>query len=168
MASDVARPSEVTSKPGPITSAIRRYPVGKAHEYRRALYKRLLTSAWDFSAWLTHAKNSHWHDAEAAVSSTENAVTLAVSMVIHHIRGVPEARPSCGAHKLTPLRPTDPEDPDAEWERAACTKCDWLGPTTKIAQVIVEPEAPTPSPVESDCYIPQKPLRKLRRPGDSL
>lgn len=140
---------------------------GRAQEYRRQLFKRLLTSAWDFSAWLTHASKSRWHDAEAAVETTGNAVGLAVSMVIQHVRGVPDACPSCGSHKLTPLRAFNPEEPEEEWERPACTKCDWMGEPVTISKAVETDvvETANASP-EGECLLPQPPLRKLKRPGD--
>jgi hypothetical protein len=49
---------------------------GAEHEQRRHLYKTLLESAWKFVNWLTHAKSSHWHDAEAGIAATENAIAL--------------------------------------------------------------------------------------------
>src|SRR5256885_16653282 len=66
---------------------------GGSHEHRRHLFKTLLESAWLFANWLTHTKPSHWHDAEAAVATSENAVSLCTSAVIRHIRGVPDQMP---------------------------------------------------------------------------
>jgi hypothetical protein len=63
---------------------------GASHEQRRHLYKTLLESAWKFTNWLTHAKFSHWHDAEAAIEITQNAIGLCISAVIRFIRGVPD------------------------------------------------------------------------------
>lgn len=141
---------------------------GDAQKERRQLFKQSLTSAWTFVNWLTHTKSSRWHDAEAAVSVTENAVTLCLSSVIQHVRGVPSACPECGSHRLTPLRATNPRDPDEEWERPSCTKCDWMG-----APVIVRKPLPsdrradgTGPPPDHEPLLPQPPLRKLKRPAD--
>jgi len=138
---------------------------GESQKDRRQLFKQLLTAAWTFSNWLTHTKGSRWHDAEAAVSSTETAVTLCISSVIQHIRGVPSACPACGSHKLTPLRACDPREPDEEWERPSCTKCDWMGEPVKIQKVIREPD--DRSAPEGNCLIPSPPLRKLKKPSDN-
>jgi len=40
------------------------------------LFKTLLKSAWQFANWLTHTKSSDWHDAEAAIAASENAISL--------------------------------------------------------------------------------------------
>jgi hypothetical protein len=69
---------------------------GASHEHRRHLFQTLLESAWEFTNWLTHTKSSKWHDAEAAVASTENAISLCTSAVVRHIRGAPEQCPACG------------------------------------------------------------------------
>jgi hypothetical protein len=63
----------------------------------------LLKSTWDFDCWLAHTKSSSWHDAETACSTTENAVNLWVSILIRHIRKVPEARPACGSRREASL-----------------------------------------------------------------
>lgn len=68
---------------------------GQTHAQRRHLFKSLLDSAWKFSNWLTHAKTSMWHDAEAATSTVEHAISLGSSAVIRHMRGVPETCPAC-------------------------------------------------------------------------
>jgi hypothetical protein len=52
---------------------------GESHKERRHLFKNHLETAWTFANWLTHAKGSKWHDAEAAVSTTENAISLCTS-----------------------------------------------------------------------------------------
>jgi hypothetical protein len=68
---------------------------GDSHKERRHLFKNQLESAWSFANWLTHAKGSKWHDAEAAIATTEDAIGLCTSSVIRHMRGVPRpARPA--------------------------------------------------------------------------
>jgi hypothetical protein len=98
---------------------------GQTHEHRRLLFKTLLDSAWKFSSWLTHAKTSRWHDAEAATSTVEHAISLGTSAVIRHIRGVPKACPACGSHRLSPQRGVNSDCADIEWERPTCEKCGW-------------------------------------------
>ena len=61
---------------------------GQTNEHRRHLLKALLDEAWHFSNWLTHAKASAWHDAEAATTTVEHALGLATSLVLRHVRGV--------------------------------------------------------------------------------
>lgn len=134
---------------------------GPSHENRRHLFKTLLDSAWKYSNWLTHSKHSNWHDAEAAVSVAENALSLSISKLVQHLRGVPEQCPSCGSFRLSPERARNPENEDETWERAACDKCDWTGEPTLVERQI--PVQPT-EPPQGKCVVPDSPLRKLKRP----
>jgi hypothetical protein len=138
---------------------------GSSHEDRRHLVKALLDIAWKFSQWLTHAKSSKWHDAEAGISAMETAVSLATSAVIRHIRGVPESCPACGSHRLSPQRGFHKDLPEDEWERAVCDKCGWAGDPVPVEEV-PEPPEESKGPPEGECVIPTVPLRKLLRPGD--
>lgn len=85
---------------------------GASHEHRRHLLKTLLDAAWKFDNWLAHAKESTWYDAEAALSTTETALTLAVSTALRLTRGVPDQCPSCGSNRLSPEYAQNPEDPE--------------------------------------------------------
>ena len=140
---------------------------GKSNERRRHLFKTLFESAWKFCNWMTHAKSSRWHDAEAGTSTVEHAISLGSSAVIRHIRGVPDVCPACGSHRLSPQRGFDPEAPDIEWERPTCDKCDWVGQPVPIFATAdsyeVEEERPPP---EGECVFQTVPLRKLLKPGD--
>jgi hypothetical protein len=138
---------------------------GASNEQRRHLFKTLLDSAWKFANWLTHAKGSHWHDAEAAVEVTENAMGLCTSAVIVHIRGVPDQCPACGSHRLAPERGFHTSEPDVWWERPTCTKCGWTGEPVRVHDV-PEETSESDGPPPGDCVIPTVPLRKLRRPSD--
>ena len=117
----------------------------------------MLISAWDFDNWLAHTKSSTWHDAETASTTTEHIVGLWLSILIRHVRKVPEACPACGSRRLSPQRAHDPDEPEAEYERPICAKCSWTGEPIRITQVPVAPEAPRPPP-DSDCTIPTVPM----------
>jgi len=137
---------------------------GDAHKQRRHLLKTLLESAWDFANWLTHTKSSHWHDAEAAFSITENAIGLCISAAIRHLRGVPERCPVCGSQRLSPERGYHSDFPDVEWERPTCGKCGWSGDPVPIDEV-PEPHGESRStPPKGECIVPTTALRQLRRP----
>lgn len=138
---------------------------GDSQKDRRQLFKSLLNSAWSFSNWLTHTKSSHWHDAEAAASTTENAISLCISSVIQHVRGVPSSCPACGSHRLSPERAFNPDYPEEEWERPRCTKCDWAGQPVMIVKTIPVREGPRTAP-EGECVIPTVPLRRLKKPDE--
>src|SRR5262245_41513664 len=76
--SDVRTWSEVTANavlPGP------------GHQERRGLLKSSANAAWRFANWLTHARGTHVHDAEAAISSTELTLSLFTSALIRFVRG---------------------------------------------------------------------------------
>ncbi|MBZ5616921.1 MAG: hypothetical protein LAO23_23220 [Acidobacteriia bacterium] len=137
---------------------------GAAHDDRRHLFKTLLESAWKFTNWLTHSKSSRWHDAEAAIATTENAISLATSAVILHVRGVPEQCPSCGSHRLSPQRGYREDLPDVEWERPTCDKCGWTGSPVAFRRETPPADVRRADPPQSECIMPETPLRELRRP----
>jgi hypothetical protein len=139
---------------------------GQTHEHRRHLLKTLLDEAWRFSNWLTHAKTSAWHDAEAA-TTVEHALGLATSLVLRHVRGVPHACPACGSTRLSPQRGFDERVPEFEWERPVCEKCDWAGDPVPILPrpedyIAGEEER---APPDDACVLPTVPLRELVKPG---
>lgn len=140
---------------------------GPTHEQRRHLFKTLLDSAWKFSNWLTHAKGTRWHDAEAAVSSTDSAIGLATSAVIRHMREVPDECPACGSHRLSPQRGYRDDQPEIQWERPTCDKCGWAGTPIVIERVPAPPSGECAPSVEGRCVVPTVPLRRLLRPGDA-
>ena len=140
---------------------------GGSHEHRRHLFKTLLDSAWKFANWLTHAKNTRWHDAEAAVVTTEGAATLCTSLLIRQLRGVPDECPACGSHRLSPERGHNTSDPEVEWERPTCDKCGWTGEPVLIEEVPRPPDGDDdPPPADGQCIIPTVPLMKLLKPSD--
>jgi hypothetical protein len=139
---------------------------GDSQKNRRHLLKTLLESAWEFANWLTHTKSSHWHDAEAAVAVTDNAIGVCISAVIRHIRGVPEQCPACGSQRLSPQRGYHEEVPEVEWERPTCDKCGWTGEPVPIEEVVEPHDESRPAP-EGECIIPTTPLRQLKRPKSS-
>lgn len=135
---------------------------GQAHENRRKLLKALLSSAWDYDNWLAHTKSSTWYDAETATSATGNAIEIWLSILIRHVRKVPEACPACGSHRLSPECGYDLKEPEVKYERPVCSKCGWTGEESLITEVPIVPEPPR-SPREDDCVIPTVPLTRLRR-----
>lgn len=142
---------------------------GQTHQPRRHLFRALLNESWTFSNWLTHAKASTWHDAEAAAGTVKHALGLAGSLVVRHLRQVPEACPACGSNRLSPERGFHSTMQDLEWERPTCTKCGWVGEPVPI---LGDPEAYAAEgedrpPPEGECVIPTVPLRELRKPRRS-
>ncbi len=139
---------------------------GVSHEHRRYLFKTLLDTAWKFTNWLTHAKATNWHDAEAALAVTENAISLCTSAVIQHLRGVPDECPACGSRRLLPQRGSHTGMPDVKWERPTCDKCGWTGEPVPIADVPEPPDDEERKPPEGERIIATVPLGKLRKPSD--
>jgi hypothetical protein len=138
---------------------------GESNKQRRQLFKTQADAAWTFVNWLTHSTSSNWHDAEAAVSATDSAVSLCTNAATLFIRNVPNECPRCGDHRLTPLRAENPHAEGEGWERAYCTQCEWVGEPVRIT------DEPTPfitreGPSDHECIIPTVPLRKLTRPGE--
>jgi hypothetical protein len=135
---------------------------GASHAERRSLFKGLIKSSWDFSNWLAHSKSSNWHDAEAAVTTTEHAVGLHASLLIRHVRKVPEACPACGSHRLSPERGIRTDMPEVQWERPVCDKCGWTGEPVQVAEVPMEVDDLPPP--EGECVIQTIPVRALQKP----
>lgn len=135
------------------------------HEHRRHLFKSQMESAWKFTNWLTHTTTSKWHDAEAAVESTDNAVTLFISTVLCHVRDVPEQCPACASHRLSPERGYHQSIPEVEWERPTCDKCGWTGKPVAIDEVPKSLEENKRIPPDGHCVIPTVPLRSIRKPN---
>jgi hypothetical protein len=145
---------------------------GQTHEHRRHLFRTLLMESWNFSNWLTHAKASTWYDAEAAASTVEHTLGLAGALVIHYVRGVPEACPACGSNRLEPQRGTHPKVPDVEFERPSCPKCGWVGepvpvladPQAYAGNKVETPPPDEPLPPAEPFILPEVPLRELLKP----
>lgn len=138
---------------------------GASHEHRRHLLKALLDAAWKFDNWLTHAKECTWHDAEAALSTTEITLTLVVSTALRLLRGVPDRCPSCGSSRLSPEYAENPEDPEDLWERPACQKCGWKGEATRSHPSQPARKRRRRPKAKDDCGIQTVPLRNLKRPS---
>jgi hypothetical protein len=139
---------------------------GQTHENRRHLLKTLLEEAWKFVNWLTHAQKAYTRDAEAGVTLTENAVTLGVSTLIQHLRGVPDECPVCGSHQLSPERGYNDEVPEITWERPVCNECGWAGEPEMIQGVPATPAAQDGGKADrSKCIVDQPPLRHLKKPA---
>ncbi|TAU91314.1 hypothetical protein ELI41_23625 [Rhizobium leguminosarum] len=142
--------------------------VGSAHKERRHLLRSLLVEAWDFANWLTHTKSPSWHDAEMSVATTEHALGIAASLVVRHIRGVPDECPQCGSPDLTPEEGRNSEILGVVWERPVCQDCGWVGSPMPIYE---EPPEETDAIIrraatdgEKECAIMEKPFRSLKTP----
>ncbi|MBO9589442.1 hypothetical protein [Devosia sp.] len=145
---------------------------GDSHKERRQLQKGLLTGAWTFTNWLTHAKSATWHDAETAVSTVEHAIGLATSLVIRLMRGVPDQCPECGSPHLRAEEGRRTDDMDILWERPRCNDCEWAGEAVPIdieplddAEGLITREGGASD--DEACSIMEVPLRGVRKPGDA-
>ena len=135
---------------------------GSTHQERRGLLKASAESAWQFANWLTHAKAAHFHDAEAAIGSTELTISLLTTALIRYVRGVPDRCPSCGSQRLFPERGLHACDPDTIYERPVCRKCGWTGAPVIVIPSPAQPHRPSP---EGECVVMTTPLRNFSRPG---
>lgn len=132
---------------------------GSTHQERRALLKSCASAAWKFANWLTHAKEAHLNDAEAASSSTQLTISLFTAALIRHIRGVPDRCLACGSQRLSPERGVHSSDPDTVYERPVCEKCGWTGEAVIVKQ---SPHDADRAP-EGECVIMTIPLRHFSR-----
>jgi len=137
---------------------------GSSQKARRQLLKSSAKATWDFVNWLTHARASHFNDAEAALAATSQTMSLLTTACIRHVRGVPDECPSCGSQHIEPQRGTDPEDPERIYERPACTECDWVGDIFELVTVDDDRET---DPPQGDCAIMTSPLRGRKAPRPS-
>jgi hypothetical protein len=144
---------------------------GASQKDRRQLFKSLLADAWVFANWLTHAQSATWHDAEAALTTTEHALGLASSLVIRHVRLVPEQCPTCGGPHLFPEEGWRADEPEIIWERPVCDDCGWQGMPVRLGKRLTESESDNvftrSGDRNDDCVIPTVPLTDLSRPGES-
>ncbi|MBB3162395.1 hypothetical protein HFO04_00590 [Rhizobium laguerreae] len=140
---------------------------GGSQKDRRHLFKSLLCDAWSFANWLTHAHSATWHDAEAALSTVEHGLGLATSLVLRHIRMVPEECPDCGSPHLSPQEGYNDELPEVVWERPTCEDCRWTGKPVPVGELdaddgLFRREGGSDS---DECIVMEVPLRDLKKPN---
>ena len=129
---------------------------GSSQKPRRLLLKLSAKAAWDFVNWLTHSRGAHFNDAEAALSATEQALSLFTTACIHHLRGVPDSCPSCGSQRLVPERGAHTSQPEKVFERPVCTACNWTGAPVEVPVDTAPFEHRQP---EGECVTMDVPLR---------
>lgn len=144
---------------------------GRNQKERRHLFKSLLIESWVFANWLTHAQSATWHDAEAAQTTVEHTLGLTTSIVLRHIRSIPEECPNCGSPHLFPEEGVRKDIPQITWERPVCTDCGWGGIPVQVGESPAELELDGIITREGGddsnaCIIPTVPLMKLNKPGD--
>ena len=138
---------------------------GESQKERRHLFKSSLVDAWTFANWVTHAQSATWHDAEAAETTVEHVLGLAMSLVLRHVRQVPELCPECSSPNLAPQEGFRDDLPEIAWERPACADCGWTGKPFPLAER--SSEEGVGGPESDECVIPSVPLMELARPGQA-
>jgi hypothetical protein len=136
---------------------------GPSQKPRRQLLKSSAKATWDFVNWLTHSRSSHFHDAEAALASTEQTLSLYTTALIRYIRGVPDRCPACGSQRLSPERGSHSNDPTKLYERPVCTACGWSGRPVEIPVAVAERVEP-----KGECAIMATPLRGTPPPPPTV
>lgn len=131
----------------------------------------MMAEIWTFVGWLTHSKSSTWHDAEMAITTTEHVISICASVVMRHIREVPDECPECGSPHLSPQDGWLEELPEVAWQRPICDDCGWEGKPVPVGDRDFDPnefELITREGGEDTgkCIVPDEPLRKLKRPSD--
>ncbi len=143
---------------------------GSSQKERRHLLKSMMADIWTFANWLTHAQSATWHDAEAAVTTTEHVLGIATSLVLRHVREVPDQCPECSSPHLSPEEGWLEDLPEIAWERPVCDDCGWTGKPVPVGERDLEPadELITREGREQndECIIPTVPLMRLDRPGE--
>ena len=74
------------------------------YKERRHLFKTMLTEAWVFSNWLTHAHSATWHDAEAASSTIEHILVSPPPSSYATFNRSPRRAPSANRQICLPKR----------------------------------------------------------------
>ena len=142
---------------------------GESQKERRHLFKSSLAEAWTFANWLTHARSATWHDAEAAQATVEHVLGLAMSLMLRHVRLVPELCPECGSPHLSPQEGFRDDLPEVAWERPVCADCGWAGKPVPVGERPVDDGdgliTRIGGPESDECIIPSVPLMELARPG---
>lgn len=141
---------------------------GSKFRERRRLSKVALESAWTFTNWLTHSQSATWHDAEAARDATAYAIETTVSVILRHLRGVPEQCPDCGSFGLAPEEGVNTEAPEIVWERPVCGDCGWTGEAIRVGErspedlmELIKREGET----GDECGVLARPLTGIVRPS---
>jgi len=138
---------------------------GGGQKARRRLLKSSARECWEFVNWLTHARDSHFNDVEAAIEATEQTLGLFTTACIRYLRGVPDSCPSCGSQRLAPKRGSRTTKPDRIYERPVCGACGRAG---KPVEIVVEPTVhkrkPPRKPSDRECSIMSVPLQGLHPP----
>ena len=134
---------------------------GSSQKARRLLLKASATAAWDFVNWLTHSRSAHFNDAEAALSATEQALSLFTTACIRHLRGMPASCPSCGSQRIVPERGIHTSRLQRIYERPVCTACNWTGAPIEVP---IGATLSEDHQREGDCVIMEVPLRGTRPP----
>ncbi|CAN5872561.1 hypothetical protein BH11PSE3_BH11PSE3_08890 [soil metagenome] len=142
---------------------------GDTNKERRGAVKGALESAWTFSNWLTHTKSATWIDAEMAHSLIQHAASMATSLILRELRGVPESCPSCNSPHLEPEQGENAAIPGVLWERPRCADCGWTGRPVPILDVENGRLIITREGEESREHgMMGVPLRIMLRPGGPL
>jgi hypothetical protein len=95
-----------------------------------------------------------------------------MSLVIRHIRSVPELCPECGSSHLFPEEGWREELPEVAWERPVCDDCGWTGKPVPVGECSADAargnDLITREGGDEDdkCVIPTVPLMKLNKPGN--
>jgi hypothetical protein len=170
--------TEWTTEPAPKRADFRAWSelicntalAGPSQKERRHLLKSSLADVWTFANWLTHAHSATWNDAEAAQATTEHVLGMAASLVIRHVRAVPEQCPDCGSPHLSPEEGWREDLPEITWERPVCEDCGWVGqpiPVVVRSDDKVDKIITRVGHNDEEHVIPTVPLMRLDRPGDT-
>jgi hypothetical protein len=95
---------------------------------------------------------------------------MAASLVIRHVRAVPEQCPDCASPHLSPEEGWREDLPEIAWERPVCEDCGWAGqpiPVVMRSDDKVDKIITRVGHNDEEHVIPTGPLMRLDRPGDT-
>jgi hypothetical protein len=96
---------------------------GSSAEEVRSYLRTIAKSSWQFTNWLTHAKNAVRADAQIALDGTAHVLSTFGSTLLRHENGTPERCPNCSSYQMTvDFRPDiAPDTPNF----SLCARCGW-------------------------------------------
>jgi hypothetical protein len=97
------------------------YAAGASNARLRSYIKATSKEAWEYTNWLTHARNVGRWDAEIALDMTSHVLNLFSSARMRFEAGLPDRCPVCGSYRLAPIYDWDLLP---HWY-TLCEACDW-------------------------------------------
>jgi hypothetical protein len=136
---------------------------GRSASHRRSYLKSLVREAWEYVAWLTHARNAVPSDAVLAIEATGHTLTLLGMAIVEHEKGGPDRCPECGSYRI--LGDGWLSDDGSVWEsKDVCASCDW---ESEVEREVLPPLKER-LPPEGECLLTTDSISSTLTLGDYL